>query len=300
MSLLPPFLFVFDLTALLAGKERDWQDLSRLGDCFVPVAVLEELQSLSDRAPDPETEAKAREFGRFYPTSGWKKTEAIAEHSSLNPAAGHTLSKRARLSLEVLECAYGLARRHPQALVTLVANDQPMVQRLTPLKTNNLCGIPFTVLLQWHRTQRRPDIVSKHLQLMRLQLTRSTSTTPTRSAPPNQLMMHSTRSGMTSRSPSARNLSSQTVSRRVPTPSTNPHRLAVANPKPTSRITSATVVRPVQSYRRSPSLDLGKLLTNLLGWVLLAGIILTLWRFVSPSSFSQLWQQLPFSTRNQD
>jgi hypothetical protein len=306
MALIPPFLIVFDSTALLAGNARDWQDISRLGECFVPMPVLKELRSLCDRAPDPETEAKAREFARFYPNSAWKQANELVEHSSLNPVAGHSLSKRARLSLEVLESAYGLARRHPEALVVLIANDQPMLQRLTPLKTNNLCGIPFTALLQWHRTQRKPESVSKHLQLMR-SLTNAvpSSTVSTRStATPNHLLSNPSRSPARSgvkRENTSREIAGsttslytahRTASRATSSRTANSNNSRISNSRISDRATTS-IARPVQSYRRSPSLDLSKLIINLIGWIALAIVVLTIWRFISPASFNQLWQQLP-------
>jgi len=167
MVLLAPILILLDTTALLSGTTRDWRGFSRLGECYVPEVVLEQLEFMSDHAAEPETEAVAREFNQFYPKSGWKKTNTIVEHPTLKPAPGHTLSKRARLTLEVLGCAYGLALRYPTSLVVLVANDQSMLQKVLALHVTNLCGLPVTALQQWHRTQRRPQVVNHHLQLMR-------------------------------------------------------------------------------------------------------------------------------------
>jgi PIN domain len=290
MSLLPSFILVFDSTALLAGNTHDWQNLAHLGECFVPVAVWEEIRSLNDRAPDAETEAKAREFARFYTESGWKRTDALAEHSSLNPVAGHTLSKRARLSLEVLECAYGLARRHPQGLVILVANDQPMLQRLTPLRTHNLCGVPFATLLQWSRTQRKPETVSKHLQLMR--------SSAAASAPdqPSQTKLY--QSAQTPRSSPSRAGNTQTISTRSSsshrTAHTNPHRLATISPNP-PRSSTAQTTRRVQSYRRSTSLNVANLIATIASWTIPVIVVLVLWRAASPTTFDQFWQQLPWA-----
>lgn len=181
MTLLAPTLIVFDTTALLASAPRDWRGFSRLGECYVPEVVLEQMEFMGDRASEPEAEATAREFNRFYPNSGWKKTNTLAEHPTLKPAPGHTLSKRARLSLEVLGCAYGLALRYPSSLVVLVANDQAMLQKVLGLHVKNLCGLPVTALQQWYRTQRRPQVVNHHLQLMRSAPAASTSPASARS-----------------------------------------------------------------------------------------------------------------------
>jgi len=167
MLSLPPFLIVLDLSALIAGNLRDWQTISPVGKCLVPKAVLEEMENLSQTAPEATTEHAAREFVRFFPTSEWQITQSLASHPSLKEAEGHTLSKKARLSLTVAQTVYGLARNHPDALVLLVANDATLVQRLKDLDVTNLCGIPYTALVQWARTQRRPILVTQQLQVMR-------------------------------------------------------------------------------------------------------------------------------------
>ena len=167
MSLIPSLILLFDTSALLGSNIRLWQEFSKLGECFLAEAVVEQMEYMSDLASEPQVEAAAREFNRFLPNSGWKKTSTKTEHPSLKPAPGHTLSKRARLGQEVLECAYGLALRYPDRLIVLVANDQPMLQRVFGLQAANLCGMPLSVLVQWARSQRRPPVVTQHLQRMR-------------------------------------------------------------------------------------------------------------------------------------
>ncbi len=129
--------------------------------------VLEEINFLSDHAPEPTHEQTAREFTRFYPESGWKSVSSIATHPSLKPAEGHTLSKRARLTLTVVQAAYGLARNRPDGLVIIVSSDQGLMQRLRALEMPNLCAIPVVALVQWTRTERKPPVVIHQLQLMR-------------------------------------------------------------------------------------------------------------------------------------
>ncbi|MDX2245116.1 MAG: PIN domain-containing protein [Leptolyngbyaceae cyanobacterium bins.302] len=261
MALLPPISIVFDTTALLAGKTLNWQEFSRLGECYVPEAVLEQMQFMCDRASEPETESTAREFSRFYPTSGWKKTSLKAEHPLLKPAPGHNLSKRARLALDVVECCYGLALRYPDRLVVLVANEQPMLQQVMGLQTKNLCGMPVSALLQWVRSQRRPPVVNHHLQLMR-------------SAKPGQ--------------------SSQSSLNEAGT-----RRTSTATTRPTSTTAAAsTAVRPgmYTAKRQRSSLrsrQFFSLLSNLVSLVILLVVLAAIWRFVSPASFNQFWQNLP-------
>lgn len=168
MAALPPFLVLLDLSALMSSGVRHWQEFSRLGECFIPKAVLEEIQLLCNHAIEPAQERTAREFVRFFSESGWKATTSIAQHPALKPAEGHTLSKKARLSLATAQAAYGLARSRPEALVVVAANDQGLIQRLRMLSTPNLCGMPLTVLVQWSRTARKPPVVANQLHAMRL------------------------------------------------------------------------------------------------------------------------------------
>jgi hypothetical protein len=167
MSELPPNFLLFDLTALLTGKTREWQEFSRVGRCFIPQAVYEEIQALGRVGVDRNQEQTAREFVRFFGESDWQLTGVGATHSSLQPSAGQIYSRRARLALLVAECAYGLSRSSPGRLVTLIANDQSLLQRVQGLGVANLCGIPAPALLIWTRSGRRPPIVAQHLQAMR-------------------------------------------------------------------------------------------------------------------------------------
>lgn len=262
MSLLPPLLIVLDISALLAGKTREWQEFSRTGECYVPRAVLDEMTVLKDHASESEIESVAREFARFYPTSGWKETTAIADHASLKPAAGHTLSKKARLSTTVLQHVYGLAERRPDALVVLVANDQPLLKRLQALNMPNLCGLPFTALVQWSRTQRRPPVVTHHMQGMK---------SPARVA-------------------------SDPLAAR-PTPiAASPKAIA----KPASTLqplpTRSTSAPSEQWDARRPKrqLPIRPVLGNLFNLLVLVFVVGVIWRFAHPTSFAQVWKQLPF------
>lgn len=168
MAALPPFLVVLDISALMASGVKHWQEFSRIGECFIPKAVLEEIQLLCDHAIEPAQARTAKEFVRFFPQSGWKATTSIAQHPVLKPAEGHTLSKKTRLSLATAQAAYGLARNRPEGLVVVTANDQGLIQRLRMLNTPNLCGLPLTVLVQWSRSARKPPVVTNQLHAMRL------------------------------------------------------------------------------------------------------------------------------------
>jgi hypothetical protein len=197
MAVIPPFLLLFDVSALMGGGTREWREFSRIGECFVPKAILEEINFLTGRASDPTQEQTSREFVRFYPESGWKSVSAIATHPSLKPAEGHNLSKRARLTLTLIQSAYGLARNRPDGLVVIVSSDQGLMQRLRALETPNLCAIPVVALVQWSRSERKPPVVIHQLQAMRSTVgatatansskqTKTISSTPAKAATFNQ------------------------------------------------------------------------------------------------------------------
>lgn len=285
MAILPPFLIIFDTSALLAGETRQWQEVTHLGDCFVPEAVLDAMQTLCDRATAPDIESKAREFMRFFEASSWQTTRAIAEHPLLQPSAGHTLSQRARLALEVLQNSYGLAHSRSDSLVVLVANDQPMLQRVLGLNRPNLCGIPLAALTQWSRTQRRPATLNHHLQLMR-------STTATASDVPQSTAVPNSRPVATkptsNRQTAARQISAQHRSTSPP-PAPAPVRSSTGRAR--SRVSAPPPRRVRRSFRFS------SFLSNLITLAVLAIVGGTMWRFIHPASFNQFWQQLPFVGR---
>ncbi len=181
MSDLPPILLLLDLSALLVGKPREWQEFARLGKCYVPQSIYQEIQAQSQVGIDPNFEQAAKEFCRFFAESNWQLTGAGALHPSLQPSEGQNLSKRARLTQTVSECAYGFARSSPGRLVVLISNDQPLLKRIQGLGIANLCGVPGSALLIWSRSGRRPPIVAQHLQSMR-----STTVTVSGLAAPRQ------------------------------------------------------------------------------------------------------------------
>jgi hypothetical protein len=269
---LPPFLFLFDISALLSGKTREWQIFSRLGDCFLPRGVLQELEFLSSRAPEPDVEQAAREFMRFYPNSHWHETTSIASHPGLKPAAGAALSGRSRATLAVAQAAYGLARNHPEAMVVLVANDQGLLNKVRSLEVSNLSGIPLAAFMQWVRTQRRPQAVMQQLQMMRSQMgevapaavsSRSKPLAPTRS----------TSAGATPvRSTSARSAPVRSIP------------------------TASAITKRSKAARRPPQrFNFSQFISQLITLAVLITMGLAAWRVINPVSFNQFWQQLPFS-----
>jgi len=258
-AMLPSILLLFDTSALLASRTREWQLFSRIGDCYLPRVVLQEISFLRDRASETTTESAVREFERFYPTSGWRQTSSIASHPKLRPAEGHALSNRARVALAVAQTAYGLARNHPDSLVVLVANDQGLTQKVRSLELSNLCGIPLAALMQWLRTQRRPQAVNHQLQTMRLEI--------------GEFMMVG--SGNRYRSPAATAAVAGTHATTTP-PALRPTRRS-----------------PVNQRSRRRSFNPIGLLSRLITLGILITLGMAVWRVVNPISFNQFWQQLP-------
>ena len=123
MTITPPVIVVLDISALSLGSQREWLEFSRVGEIHIPQAVYEEMKFLHGRTPDPDLEALARAFHRFYPSSRWNVTDATAHHPSLT-AAGQALTKRARIALASARCAYALALNFPNSLTVLVTNDR--------------------------------------------------------------------------------------------------------------------------------------------------------------------------------
>lgn len=256
---LPPYLLIWDISAVMSGRTQDWQDFSRIGDCFVPKAVLEAIDVLCDRAVDSQQEATAREFSRFFPNSGWKAAAAIAEHPALQPTEGHALSSKARLSLTVAQATYALARSHPEALVILVANDQGLLQRLRDLSMPNLCGIPLAAFMQWLRTQRKPPVLAHQLHTMRLASQAPTPATPVPVRTPVSAL----------------------PSRPIPSPVT------VAPVKPVVR-------RPTQ-----PAVSLSRLRSSFITLLVLTIALLVGWRIVDPTGFGRFLDSLSLPNSQQ-
>lgn len=163
----PPVVLVFDVSALSAASPTEWREFSRVGSCYIPQVVYEEMKMLFDRSPDPDLEYLAKSFNRFYASSGWKVSDATAAHPALKIASGQALTRRARVSLAVGKCAFGLAQEFPNSLVVLVSKDRTLLQRLYDIPAPNLCGITGDALLQWSRSGQRPIAVSQKFQQFR-------------------------------------------------------------------------------------------------------------------------------------
>lgn len=250
-----PILLVLDLSALEVGKLREWQEFSRVGKCFIPQVVYDEIRFLCDRAPDANTEQIAREFMRFYPESGWSLTAISANHTSLKPASGDAFSKKARLSLAVAQAAYGLSRNHPNSLVVLVTTEQPLLQKVQSLGNANLCGITAAALRQWCRTDRPPIVVSQQLQKMQAVVSSAARSSAT---------------GATAVAVGASAGSSKAIA---------------VKPRPTRTSTGRS--RPGADY----SGMISQLVATGLMLIALAGSGLVAWYFIQPASFNQFLQK---------
>lgn len=167
MVAVPPVILVFDISALSAATPSEWREFSRVGSCYVPQVVYEEMKLKFDRSPDPDLERIAKAFNRFYAASGWQITDVSGHHASLKVGSGQALTRRSRVSLAVGRCAYGLAETTPGSLVVLVTKDRELLQRLYDIPMVNLCGVTVDNLLQWSRTGQRPIAVSQKLQQFR-------------------------------------------------------------------------------------------------------------------------------------
>jgi hypothetical protein len=261
----PPILVLLDLSAILAGTSREWPGYARVGKCFLPQVVYEEIEFLCKRASEPSQEKTARDFMRFYSNSGWQLTSADANHLSVTVPAGKDMSKQARLTVATVRCAYGLSKEQERKLVVFVGNGHSLLQKIQALRASNLCGITATQLLQWGRMRQRPEAVTEHMQAMMRAGAESVLT--------GQLQ------GMVHASPTTA--------------------------RPTTRTrTSVQQSQAVQrSYTRSPSLKASspsggflKQISGLLtvGAIAIAGLFV--WQTVQPASFKKTWKQLGLPT----
>jgi hypothetical protein len=250
----PPVLVLLDLSALLDGNTQKWQDYSRLGSCYLPQAIYQELEFLSGRSPEPEWEKIAREVLRFFPNSGWQLTDVTASHPALNAPSGQAASKEARLRLAVAQCAYGLSQEHPGELVVLASNTKQVLQNLAALQSPNLCGITGAALLQWARTGQQPPAVTQQMQA----LLKTRGRVDTKAASPKPLANQPAKPAT-----------------KIATPMAGP----------------ATAARsPASTSRRSNGLSgLVGIILAVIGVAIASAFA---WRTIQPASFNQVWQQL--------
>jgi hypothetical protein len=265
-SYLTPCLILLDGSALLAGRSQEWQIFARIGPCHIPQVIWEEIQYLGDRATDATLERAAREFLRFYPQSGWQTINTQADHPQLQPAAGAALSKKARLALAVAQTTYGFAISHTAALTILVTNDAGLLKQITTLHIPNLCGMPRSVWMQWIRTQRKPDVVLRHLHAMRI-------------APQTTEAIQSTQA-------KGRNS--------VAAPSPTGASLGWRSSDPVARRGAIPLTASARRYPLRPSLKrrIASVVTALMMLLGLAIAGMAIWRTLHPPSFNQFWRQI--------
>ena len=259
---LPQILLLFDTSVILNGVPRIWWGYRRVGVCWLPQAVLDEIRFLCDHAPDPLQKQVARDFFRFYPSSGWRTTDATMPHPTLQPAKGQTLSKRARQVTAIAECAYGVSQRFPEKLVVLAANHQPLLKQMQTLQAPNLCGVTGAALKQWNLSGHRPEAVVQTYQNMKTAGVRRSNV----------------RSSASSSNPAMRT-----------SPAAKHSVSAYPKPgKPTST-PSRRVTPDIHTASRFHVLaQMVSLAISLAGFVIVG---LLVWRLVQPQSFEQFWRQ---------
>jgi len=164
---LPPVLVTFDADVLMAGRTQVWQEYAKVGNCYLPEVVYDEIDYLTGKAVEKSQEQVAREFMRFFADSGWIITDAQETHRSLEPSIKNQ-STQAMLVVATAQCVYGFALENPDSLVVFVSNSQPLLKRIASVGSANLCGITGAMLLNWARKAERPAAATQQLQnLMR-------------------------------------------------------------------------------------------------------------------------------------
>ncbi len=163
-------LLLLDFEVVMTGKRREWESFSRLGTCYLPVVVYDEIQLLIRDSAESTQELVGVDFLRFWPGSGWQLTSATDSHSSLQPATGVESNRQARRMVAVAQCAYGLALQQPRELVVFVSTNLSLIKRLQSLAVKNLCAIPSVALLQGAKSGVKPEVVSEQLRIWRQSL----------------------------------------------------------------------------------------------------------------------------------
>jgi len=276
MPSLPSLCLLFDTSALLAGKTREWQDYAKVGTCYLPQVVLDEIDFLCDRATEPAHELTAREFRRFHRHSGWQVTTATASHLQLQGStSGRELSKKARLLLATAESAYGLSQAVPEQLVVVVSNDQNLRRRVDHLKASNLCAIPVASALQWARSYQRPGNVQQKLQGMlqteAVQAGMLNIGTPKTPLPTDDPAWQ----GQLLTPPAGRSRRTATQTRR--------------SPRPMKPVNSDSIKQRLTPNQPGPLAQVFSFTTALSSAVVALALI---WALVQPSSFHRTWRQL--------
>lgn len=177
---LPPVLVTFDADVLMAGRTQVWQEYAKVGTCYIPEVVYDEIDRLTGKAVEKAQEQVAREFMRFFADSGWIASDAQETHRALEPSIKNQ-SKPAMLVVATAQCVYGLAQEHQDALVVFVSNSQPLRNRMATVGAANLCCITGAMLLNWARKGERPAAATQQLQSLMRTLAERKSTQRNRS-----------------------------------------------------------------------------------------------------------------------
>ncbi|MCS6960777.1 MAG: PIN domain-containing protein [Pseudanabaenaceae cyanobacterium SKYGB_i_bin29] len=159
-----PHILIFDQGPITSGNLHYWQAVTRLGTCYIPQVVLDELKRMAEEAPlgrETTAEAAAKEFLRYYEGGGWQVTRVTKSHSDLTPTPGHNLSRKARLSYTVAQCAYGMAEQNPNAVVILVTEDQALIRRVGAIGLPRLGGTTGIAVREWTKNNQVPASLEK-------------------------------------------------------------------------------------------------------------------------------------------
>jgi hypothetical protein len=157
-------LLIFDQGPITSGNLAYWQAVTKLGTCYMPHIVLEEIQRMAEEAPlgkETSAEAAAREFLRFWEGGGWQVTRTTKSHSELTPTPGHNLSRKARMAYTVAQCAYGMAEANPDAVVILVTEDQALIRRIGAIGIERLGGTTGIAVREWTKNNQVPSSLEK-------------------------------------------------------------------------------------------------------------------------------------------
>lgn len=289
---LPPVLVTFDLDSLMTGKIQAWRDYHKVGPCYVPEVVFQEIEFLADGEGQPEQEELAKEFLRFFPESGWTVTDAQETHPSLTPAAGNQ-SQRAKMIVATAQCVYGFSQENPQALVVFVSNSQPLQKRMLKLGAGNLCVVTAAMLLNWARKGERPPAATQQLQSLMRQLG-SSKPAKTSGSTSSNLGINKTRSSSSSMTATRQKTTSRDS---VPTVTKTATKRPATKPKPSvshrddelgyEGVTYRTKIYPT---RKKPNIFFHLLngLGALFFLMIATGIV---WKATNPVSFNQFWQK---------
>jgi len=156
----PRIFLLIDLNTFFACKPYEWLEFSKVGRCYVPQVVHEELDAWATSRSQSHESRIAREFRRFMLESDWQLAR------SLISTEARPMTRRARLALDVKNSAEELARSSIGRLVVVVSNDRALIQQILALNLENLTGVPVSTLLTWSRSKRQPPIVLQHVRSM--------------------------------------------------------------------------------------------------------------------------------------